>query len=671
MRYRFAVVLVLTLGLLVSGLGAPAVGHEIAPPTVAERLDGLPAGEDASDAQERLEDLRGAEDGVEFRAGSARAQEMAGAGAVHSRRVRTPIPFSMVGFEIPAGADVGFRTSADGSDWSPWSWAPALEDADGPDPGSREAQAGAPAGSRSEGFWVGEARWLQVRVLNGRTEDVGIDLIDSLGLSRSLAQRAADAVRAAWRKPPRTAAAAPGQPEIVTREEWGADESLRTEEPHYASRARMGVVHHTATSNDYTREEAPGVVRAIYRYHTGSQDWSDIGYNLLIDRFGSVYEGRHGGLESAVIGAHARGWNTGTFGVAVMGCFDSQSCEGGGVPVPSAVEGALVEVLAWKLDVHSIDAEGTVTMNGTTKPALLGHREIGPTSCPSDRLAAKLGDIRDEVVELQDAQGGVVAAPGASPSAVELDDGRLAEEVVLSAHLRPAAPWQLVVTDPDERVVHTSSGSGSTASARWPGGNGLERGTYTYAFSSEGRRTATATFVVGDPCDTFCDLGDSVHAAAILRLHERGIVNGCAAERFCPDGRVTRGQMATMTARALELTPRDSGHFTDVPPDHTHADAINALYEEGIVQGDDGHFHPDRLVRRDQMATFLRNGLEFSASGTNHFSDVAGNVHRTAINALADHGVTQGDGSGRYLPERPIRRDQIASLIDRALQAAR
>ncbi len=69
-------------------------------------------------------------------------------------------------------------------------------------------------------------------------------------------------------------------------------------------------MHHTATPNTYTRAEAPGVVRAIYRYHTVSNGWDDIGYNVLIDRFGTVYEGRKGGLESPVIGAHASGWNT-------------------------------------------------------------------------------------------------------------------------------------------------------------------------------------------------------------------------------------------------------------------------------------------------------------------------------------------------------------------------
>lgn len=667
-------VLLLSAGLLLSGLGTPVSGTDVIPPTVSERMDGLPLGEDPAAFRDRVAALHDEGAGNGDVRDASRADEVASAAAVRSAPVPTPIPFSMVGFEIPAGTEVGFRTSGDGDTWSAWQWAPALTDTDGPDEGTREAAAAAPAGTRSGGYWVGEASWLQVRVLNGRPEDVGVDLIDSLGLSRSLPQRVGDAVRAALRPTPEPAAAAPGRPDIVTRREWGADESLRGDSPDYASRVRMGVVHHTATRNTYSQEEAPGVVRAIYRYHTESNGWSDIGYNILIDRFGTVYEGRHGGLESTVIGAHSRNWNTGTFGASVIGCFDSSACsgtEGGGASLPEAAEKALVEVLAWKLDVHSIDVTSTVEMNGTTNKTLIGHRDVGQTSCPGDRFYNQLGDIRERVAARQVEQGGVVLDPGASPSVAALRDGRLEEGITVSARLRPPGEWQLEATDPEGRVVHRDSGAGDVATTRWMGGREVEDGTYTYAFASPGRRTATGTFAVSTPCeDAFCDIDGSVHAEAILRLHERGVVNGCAEQRFCPSGRVTRGQMATMTARALDLEPESGGHFTDVPAGHPHADGINALYEHGIVQGDDGRFLPDREVRRDQMATFIRNGLGFEASGTSHFSDVEGNTHEAAINALADHDVTRGDGTGRYLPDRPIRRDQIASLLDRALQAA-
>ncbi|HVM14747.1 MAG TPA: S-layer homology domain-containing protein [Egibacteraceae bacterium] len=667
---RSLVVLLLSVGLLLSGLGAPVAGAEITSPTVAERLDGLPLGEDAAEVQERLRAWRQDESAV----GSSRAEGVAGAAAIRSRPTRTPIPFSMVGFEIPPGAEVGFRTSSDGHRWSPWQWAPAVGDTEGPDPGTAEAVEAVSGWTRSEGHWVGDAEWLQLRVLNGRTEDVGVDLIDSLGLSRSGPERAVDAIRAALRPAPAPAAAAPERPRIISRAEWGADESLRSGNPSYAARVRMGVLHHTASSNDYTQAEAPGVLRAIYRYHTVNLGWSDIGYNLLVDRFGTVYEGRAGGVESGVVGAHARDWNTGTFGVSVIGCFDSTACagiNGGGGALPAAVEESLVELLAWKLDVHSINVDASIDMNGATKPTLTGHRDVGATACPGDLFYAKLGDIRRAVLARQDTQGGVVLDPGASPSTVALRTGSLTSDITFSARLRPPGPWRLIVSGPDGGVVHAAAGSGETAVVQWSGGSALRAGTYTYEFSSDGRRPAAGPVKLEAPCeDVFCDLGDSVHKQAILRLHERGVVSGCADGRFCPSGRVTRGQMATMTARALGLQPQGGDHFTDVPSGHAHAEGINALYEGGIVQGDGGRFLPNVEVRRDQMATFIRNGFGLGSSGASHFRDVAGNTHEAAINALAERGITTGDGSGRYLPERQIRRDQIASLLDRALQAA-
>jgi len=671
---RALVVLVLSMGLVLAGLPSAASGEPPIPPTVSEHLDGLPLGEDPGTFQQRLRAYREGSGGGDGAPEPSRADEVAGAAAVRSAAVRTPIPFSMVGFAIPPGAEVSFRTSADGREWTPWQWAPAVGNDGGPDPGTAEAQAAAPPETRSEGHWVGRATSLQVRVLNGRPEDVGVDLIDSLGLSRSLPERAADAVRAAVRPAPEPAIAAPGRPRIVSREEWGADESLRKDKPTYASRVRMGVVHHTAGANDYTAAEAPGVMRAVYRYHTVNQGWSDVGYNLLIDRFGTVYEGRAGGLESAVVGAHSRNWNTGSFGVSVIGCFDSQACAGvpgGGGSLPAAAEEALIDVLAWKLDVHSVDVDATITMNNTKVRTLVGHRDIGATSCPGNLLYAKLDAIRERVAARQADQGGVVVDPGATPSVVALREGKLGDEVTLSARLRPPGAWQLEVTDVDGRLVHNASGSGDTAVSRWSGGSGLRPGTYRYAFSSPGRRTATGAFAVEALCgDAFCDIVGSVHREAILRLHERDVVHGCAEGRFCPSGRVTRGQMATMTARALQLTPAGDGHFRDVPAGHPHAAGINALYERGIVQGDGGRFFPDRLVRRDQMATFLRNGLGLTPSGASHFSDVAGNTHEAAINALGDHDIARGDGARRFLPDRPIRRDQIASLLDRALQVA-
>ena len=114
--------------------------------------------------------------------------------------------------------------------------------------------------------------------------------------------------------------------------------------------------------------------------------WNDIGYNALVDRFGTVYEGRYGGIDRNVVGAHAKGFNTGSFGVAVMGDFRSVE------PPPAAVD-ALVQTLAWRLDLAHVDPLSTFNAisSGNERFAsgipvflrtIAGHRDTGLTTCP-------------------------------------------------------------------------------------------------------------------------------------------------------------------------------------------------------------------------------------------------------------------------------------------------
>ncbi len=119
------------------------------------------------------------------------------------------------------------------------------------------------------------------------------------------------------------------KPPIVTRAEWGADESYRAGSPSFGP-VKMVFVHHTASGNDYTRAEAPAIVRAVYAYHTRSLHWSDVGYNFLVDRYGTVYEGRYGGVSKGAIGAQTLGFNTGSIGVSVIGDFTKAAPPGGG-----------------------------------------------------------------------------------------------------------------------------------------------------------------------------------------------------------------------------------------------------------------------------------------------------------------------------------------------------
>ena len=186
-------------------------------------------------------------------------------------------------------------------------------------------------------------------------------------------------------------------PPIVPRTSWGADERIRRGPPSYAADVRFAVVHHTAGKNDYSRSEAPAIVKGIQLFHVKGNGWNDIGYNFLVDRFGTIYEGRFGGVDRNVIGAHAMGFNTGSVGIALLGTYESAT------PSAAAQE-AVARIIAWRLDLAHVDPTAFVNFvsGGSDRyssgiPVLLngvsGHRDTGFTACPGDVLYGRLGTI--------------------------------------------------------------------------------------------------------------------------------------------------------------------------------------------------------------------------------------------------------------------------------------
>src|SRR5207247_3019582 len=132
--------------------------------------------------------------------------------------------------------------------------------------------------------------------------------------------------------------------------QWGADLHIRRADPDYGA-VQMAVVHHTDTGNDYTPSQASAVVRGIYVFHVKSNGWNDIGYNFLVDRFGTVYEGRYGGMDLPVIGAHTLGFNSVSTGVSLMGTFTAAS------PSPAMLS-PLAHVLASRPHVPHLGPPG-------------------------------------------------------------------------------------------------------------------------------------------------------------------------------------------------------------------------------------------------------------------------------------------------------------------------
>lgn len=170
----------------------------------------------------------------------------------------------------------------------------------------------------------------------------------------------------------------------------------------------------------------------------------------------------------------------------------------------------------------------------------------------------------------------------------------------------------------------------------------------------------------------------NVHSSAIDCAALHGIIRGVSVEppRFAPDRPVTRAQAATflantLTAAGVELPEPSEGTFPDVSG--VHAEAIHRLAAADIVHGgEDGTFGPQQPVRRDQIASLLMRavamvvGHEIESLGGPHFEDVTGGVHAGNINAAYELGLVQGEG-GLFHPARRTRRDQMASLSTRLL----
>lgn len=211
-----------------------------------------------------------------------------------------------------------------------------------------------------------------------------------------VAGRAGRAATAATPMP--AAGPAVGMPAIVPRSAWGPDLPPVGPIPDEPD-VRFLLVHHTVNGNDYGPDDVPGLLAAVYRFHTSPEKgWPDIAYNFLVDRFGTVYEGRTGSLA----GPKAADATGGSQGFAQLCCFvGDHSVE---PPTPAALD-SMVALLAWLGDRHGIDlapgATATFTSRGSnrrsagstvTTPTISGHRDMSATACPGDAAYALVVD---------------------------------------------------------------------------------------------------------------------------------------------------------------------------------------------------------------------------------------------------------------------------------------
>ena len=341
-------------------------------------------------------------------------------GVFTSRVLRSSIRFTHVGLHwsatMPprAGLDFEIRTSSDGSTWSPWS-ATHL----------RRLPEETPVGDHFAGLvYARDARFVQYRA-TFQTDD---------GRSPYLGKVTATVIYS----PTMTTSATAGEQQpttpvqdtdsgrslaVTSREQWGANERYRFNKsgreiwPEVFVPAKKLVVHHTATRNDYvSAAEAAAEVRAIYYYPAVTQRYGDIGYTALIDKFGNIYEGRHGRgerigrevLSAGVVSGHDYGHNYGSAGIALLG--DATKADWPMTADTGPMWDALVRSGIFEAGRHylrPLNADGTTATASdflrsdnvwtNNMRNVSGHKETNNTACPGEKVMALLDELQDEV----------------------------------------------------------------------------------------------------------------------------------------------------------------------------------------------------------------------------------------------------------------------------------
>ncbi len=380
----------------------------------------------------------------------------------------SPARFDMVGLHWRGRGLVEFRTRSLHGGWSAWHRA-APEAEDVPDNATAEARS-ARGWRLGNPYWVGASDRIAYR-LHGQVTRLRAYFIQSTE----------------QRIPLRRVSMA-GSPSIVSRLAWGANEAIRRAPPSYARTLQLGLVHHTAGSNSYTASQSAAIVRGIEVYHVKGNGWNDIGYNFLIDKYGQVFEGRYGGIDRNVIGAQAEGFNTGSFGVALLGTYSTAAPS-------SAARTALANLLAWRLDVAHIDplSNITFTSGGNARfpagtpvflRAVSGHKDTGFTSCPGAVLYAQLGALARQA-----------AATGLPKLYAPTVLGQLGGLVRFRARLTEPLPWTVAVTDSLGTPVASGSGTSQEIDWTWDASTAAAA-SYTWTIAA-GNSVRAATGTIG------------------------------------------------------------------------------------------------------------------------------------------------------------------------------
>lgn len=592
--------------------------------------------------------------------------------------------------------------------WSPWLRL-RPDDAHGPDAGEDDRRASAP-------IWFGGATGYELSLAPG-ARSVEVHLVRPTTVRANVVLPGAEPAGAEGTE------AAYRVPSIRPRSAWGARPYRGTVDT--APRLQRVVVHHTVNGNGYGAASVPAMLRSIQAFHQGSRGWDDIGYNFVIDRFGTVWEARARSLYEAVIGAHARDANDGSVGIAYLG-------DGTATRLSTGATANLGKVIGWKLRLHSSRPSGST---------IKGHRDVGQTACPGNALYAHLGAVRNRAVALQppdgpffdvtdqDTEAGYLLWGREAGVILALPDGRFLPrasasrgdaifwlwrlagrptspgphgftDVAGNAHYRQAVQWARAdgilaeltgetqfrpgqatrrdvfvrwlwryVKSPDPSVAHGYTDvTAGQALYDWAAAYKLVPGATFAPATQIPRHEAVRLLYRLRPFDDV-PRGHPMHAGVMWARHH--VITGVPPDnRFEPAAGLQRRDAVSWLWRMLDrpADPVPPDHpFTDVGPAVDYDAALDWAAQAGWVEGTSPtSFAPTAVVTRGDAVTWLWRAAGRQDVDNDHsFTDAPtdGSDLDLAVDWVRQWSLLGGTSATTFAPGDPLRRGEFARLM--------
>lgn len=467
-------------------------------------------------------------------------------------------------------------------------------------------------------------------------------------------------------------------PAFVTRSSWRADEG-RTRTTSGRDELKATVIHHTAGTNNYSSGQSASIVRGIHEYHTRTLGWADIGYNILVDKYGRIFEGRSGGLHRNIQGAHATGANSGSWGISVLGNYSSTN-------VPAAARDAVARLVGWKLlntfqERVTASSSWTHHQTGKSLNRMFGHRDVNSTECPGARLYGQFDRIRG------DAQYYIDTGWRHHLNAFNRAGGAAKLGTVTHSAHSTGSYWVTKLTK--GLVLHEGNGAATGYVTEVPGSWKQSWGRPYSGPKQDGDRRIQAfqngtAAVEGGKVRFVPPTFKDVHPGRVFFLEiedlaDRGVIEGWGTpsnRTFRPNADNLRDAMIVFIYRAMgspSYTAPRTSPFADVSTDFVFYRELCWAYDEGIAEGwgsgNSRRFRPLVPVKRDAVAAFLYRAAgkpSASASDAAHFTDVpSSHVFAKEIGWLAKTGISRGWDDGTFRPDAHIKRDQMATFVMR------